>query len=95
MRRWPRLLHADSYVLAIGRGMSTDRSTADADNLEWVTPGHPLFEALRRQSVERGQDAFAKGACFHSIDHESPSRLDFYRARVVDGLGQVIHEAPD
>ena len=72
--------------------LSTDRSTADADNLEWVTPGHPLFEALRRQSVERGQDAFAKGACFHSIDHESPSRLDFYRARVVDGLGQVIHE---
>ena len=75
--------------------LSTDRSTADADNLEWVTPGHPLFEALRRQSVERGQDTFAKGACFHSIDHGSPSRLDFYRARVVDGLGQVIHEAPD
>ena len=24
--------------------------------------------------------------------HEAPARLDFYRARVVDGLGQVIHE---
>ena len=24
--------------------------------------------------------------------HEAPARLDFYRARVVDGLGHVIHE---
>ena len=30
--------------------LSTDRDTAEANNLEWVTPGHPLFEALRRHS---------------------------------------------
>ena len=35
---------------------------------------------------------FAKGACFYSLDHDEPARIDFYRARVVDGLGQVIHE---
>ena len=35
---------------------------------------------------------FATGACFHSLDHDAPARLDFYRARVVDGLGNVIHE---
>ena len=69
-----------------------DRDTAEKNNLEWVTPGHPLFEALRRHSLDRGQDAFARGACFHSLAHEAPMRLDFYRARVVDGLGQVIHE---
>ena len=72
--------------------LSTDRDTAEANNLEWVTPGHPLFEALRRHGFHRGQDAFTKGACFHSLAHEAPARLDFYRARVVDGLGQVIHE---
>ena len=72
--------------------LSTDRDTAEANNLEWVTPGHPLFEALRRHGFNRGQDAFARGACFHSLAHEAPARLDFYRARVVDGLGQVIHE---
>ena len=72
--------------------LSTDRNTAEEHNLEWVTPGHPLFEALRRHCVESGRDAFAKGACFHSLEHESPARLDFYRARVVDGLGHVIHE---
>ena len=72
--------------------LSTDRDTAEERNLEWVTPGHPLFEALRRHSLELGRDAFAKGACFHSLDHDVPARLDFYRVRVVDGLGQVIHE---
>ena len=72
--------------------LSTDRDTAEKCNLEWVTPGHPLFEALRRHSVDTGEDAFARGACFHSLDHEAPARLDFYRARVVDGLGHVIHE---
>ena len=72
--------------------LSTDRGTAEEHNLEWVTPGHPLFEALRRHSLELGQDAFARGACFHSLSHAAPARLDFYRARVVDGLGHVIHE---
>ena len=72
--------------------LSTDRDTAEQNNLEWVTPGHPLFEALRRNSLDLGQDAFASGACFHSLAHEAPARLDFYRARAVDGLGQLIHE---
>ena len=72
--------------------LSTDRNTAEQNNLEWVTPGHPLFEALRRHSLKLGQNAFAKGACFHSLEHEAPVRLDFYRARIVDGLGHIIHE---
>jgi superfamily II DNA or RNA helicase len=71
---------------------STDRETAESNNIEWVTPGHPLFESLRRHTREVAEDAFAKGACFHSLQHEAPARLDFYRARVVDGLGDVIHE---
>ena len=30
--------------------LSTDREVADQHQLEWVTPGHPLFEALRRHT---------------------------------------------
>jgi len=71
--------------------LSTDRETAEKNNLEWVTPGHPLFEALRRHTAVLAQDVFAKGACFYSLEHEVSARIDFYRARVVDGLGQ---EAP-
>ncbi len=72
--------------------LSTDRETADKHHLEWITPGHPLFEALRRHSLDKAQDAFARGACFHSLSHEAPARLDVYRAKVVDGLGRTVNE---
>ena len=71
---------------------STDRETAETHSLEWVTPGHPLFDSIRRHTHARALDALGKGATFHSLQHEQPARIDFYRARVVDGLGQVIHE---
>src|SRR5579875_2047618 len=71
---------------------STDRETAEANNLEWVTPGHPLFEAIRRDIHSKALETFGKGAAFYSLQHDRPARIDFYRARVVDGLGQVIHE---
>jgi superfamily II DNA or RNA helicase len=71
---------------------STDRDAAEKHNLEWVTPGHPLFEAVRRHTLAQAREIFATGACFYSLEHEAPARLDFYRARVVDGLGQIAHE---
>src|ERR1700683_1458191 len=71
---------------------STDRETAEKNNLEWVTPGHPLFEALRQHAYVKAQDSLSQGACFYSLEVDSPTRFDFYRARVVDGLGHVVHE---
>ncbi|MBI4238195.1 MAG: DUF3883 domain-containing protein [Deltaproteobacteria bacterium] len=71
---------------------SADRDTAEKNNLEWVTPGHPLFEAVRRHTFHSAREPFSKGACFYSLQHEKPARMDFYRARVVDGLGAVVHE---
>src|SRR3989475_8076281 len=72
--------------------LSTDRETAEGHNLEWVTPGHPLFEALRRHALAQSRESFSTGACFYSLDHAAPARIDFYRAKVVDGLGQAVHE---
>lgn len=71
---------------------SADRKTAEDNKLEWITPGHSLFEAIRRHIHTLSQQSFGKGACFHSLQHNAPSRLDFYRARIVDGLGQIMHE---
>jgi superfamily II DNA or RNA helicase len=72
--------------------LSTDRDTAEQYNLEWVTPGHPLFEALRRHTLTLAQEVLRLGACFYSLPHQAPTRLDVYRARIVDGLGRVVHE---
>ena len=71
---------------------STDRDTAERHNLEWVTPGHPLFESIRRHTLERAREPFGEGACFYSLAHDAPARIDFYRARVVDGMGLTVHE---
>ncbi len=71
---------------------STDREVAEENNLEWVTPGHPLFEALRRHAWARSQEALKSGACYYSLEADSPFRLDFYRGRIVDGIGHIVHE---
>jgi superfamily II DNA or RNA helicase len=72
--------------------LSTDRETAETEVLEWVTPGHPLFEALRRHALQAGSEHLKKGGCFWSLQHDHPARIDVYRARVVDGMSRVIHE---
>jgi len=72
--------------------ISTQREAAEEHNLEWVTPGHPLFEAIRRHTLRLAQPEFKKGARFYSLAADQPARIDFYRARVVDGLGTVVHE---
>jgi len=72
--------------------LSTDRETADKNNLEWVTPGHPLFESLRRYTFDKARDQLAEGATFYALEVSTPVRIDFYRAKIVDGLGHAIHE---
>jgi superfamily II DNA or RNA helicase len=71
---------------------STDRQTADDNKLEWVTPGHPLFEAVRRHILSEGQETLRQGACYFSMLHNQPVRIDVIRSRIVDGLGNIIHE---
>ncbi len=71
---------------------TTDRDTAQSHNLEWVTPGHPLFEAVRRHTRDEAADSLRAGATFHSLDHAEPARIDFYRAQIVDGMPAVVQD---
>lgn len=59
--------------------------------LEWVTPGHPLFEIVRAGLLEQVQDDLGRGAVFYDLDREQPARLDVFTASVQDGRGNVIH----
>jgi hypothetical protein len=49
---------------------------------EWVTPGHPLFEAVREDVTERTRDHLRRGAVFYDLHCQAPSRLDELNGRL-------------
>ena len=59
--------------------------------LEWVTPGHPLFEAVREDALDRVHEHLKRGAIFYDIQKKSPSIMDVYAASVKDGRGRTLH----
>jgi len=59
--------------------------------LDWVTPGHPLFESVREDAWDRVQDDLRQGAVFFDLHRKEPARLDVYSVAVRDGRGNVLH----
>jgi len=64
---------------------------ASDPTLEWVTPGHPLFEVVREDVLERVADHLRRGAVFFDLQHEQPARLDAFAASIKDGRGDTLH----
>jgi superfamily II DNA or RNA helicase len=60
--------------------------------LEWITPGHPLFECVRALVQDQAQSDLERGAVFYDLNRKEPSKLDVFSAEVRDGLGQVLHK---
>jgi superfamily II DNA or RNA helicase len=58
---------------------------------EWVTPGHPLFEAVRENASVHTEDDLRRGAVFFDLYREEPVRLDIFSAAVADGRGNGLH----
>ncbi|HWQ22805.1 MAG TPA: helicase-related protein [Gaiellaceae bacterium] len=74
------------------RRVAFDREVLEHEpTLEWVTPGHPLFEAVREEVSRRAQDDLRRGAVFFDLHREEPARLDVYDCQVKDGTGQTLH----
>jgi hypothetical protein len=59
--------------------------------LEWVTPGHPLFEAVREAVTDEVRDDLQRGAVFYDLHHGLPYRLDVFSASIKDGRSNQIH----
>jgi superfamily II DNA or RNA helicase len=59
--------------------------------LEWVTPGHPLFEVVRESVSESAADALRRGAVFYSLKHQTEIVLDVFAASIKDGRGNTLH----
>ncbi len=60
--------------------------------VEWVTPGHPLFESVRYYVLEEAEEDIRSGAVFYDLQREIPAVFDVFSASVIDGLGNTIHE---
>ncbi len=67
------------------------RHLAEDPTLEWVTPGHPLFEAVREEVWEKVQRDLRRGAVFYDLNRGAPARLEVYSAAVADGRGNTLH----
>ena len=59
---------------------------------EWVTPGHPLFEAVREDVLESVRDDLARGAVFFDLNRDKPARLSVFSAAIRDGRGNELHK---
>lgn len=60
-------------------------------SLEWVTPGHPLFEAVRTDCLSRVDDHLRRGAVFFDLHRNAPALLDVFAASIKDGRGGTLH----
>jgi len=79
-----------SWAVSISRSHSI-RPCSPAATLEWVTPGHPLFESVRAAAFERVQDDLRRGAIFFDLHRSEPARLDVFSAAIMDGRSHVLN----
>lgn len=63
----------------------------DDPTLEWVTPGHPLFEAVRTDVHDRVAQDLRRGALFWDLQTAVPYRLDVFSASIKDGRANTLH----
>ena len=59
--------------------------------LEWVTPGHPLFEVVREDLQDRAAHDLQRGTVFYDLNSKTPCRLDFFAASIKDGRDHQLH----
>ncbi len=59
--------------------------------IEWTTPGHPLFEAVREDVQEQVRTDLQRGAIFYDLHRAQPSKINVYSGAIRDGRGNELH----
>jgi len=67
------------------------RLLGDDATLEWVTPGHPLFEVVRSDVTERASGDLRHGTVLWDLHTRQPYRLDVFGASIKDGRSNTLH----
>jgi superfamily II DNA or RNA helicase len=92
---WPIGERLEPRFGKLGRDYRTivfDKALLTKDpTLEWVTPGHPLFEAVREDVTEQVRSDLQRGTVFYDLHHPEPYRLDFFAASIKDGRDHQLH----
>lgn len=71
-------------------GFDKERLAQDP-TAEWVTPGHPLFEAVRAHVEDLAREHLQRGAVFYDLNADEEYSLDLFAASIRDGLGEAVH----
>lgn len=69
----------------------TKEQLQDDPTLEWVTPGHPLFETVRESLLIQSGEDLQRGTVFYDVHLDQPIRLEVFEAAIVDGRGHPLH----
>lgn len=92
---WPIGERLESRFGKLGREYGSivfDKELLKQDaTLEWVTPGHPLFEVVREDILVQVQEHLKRGVSFFDLHSTSPYRLDIFSASIRDGRGNVLN----
>ncbi|MGA1626126.1 MAG: protein NO VEIN domain-containing protein, partial [Prochlorothrix sp.] len=74
------------------KDITFDKEIAQTDGtLEWVTPGHPLFEAVREYVSQQVQNDLRRGAVFFDLQRSEPTCLDVFKVDLQDGRANLLH----
>src|SRR5438034_8380504 len=91
---WPAGERLEPRFGKLGREYGTivfDKELLKKDaTMEWVTPGHPLFEVVRDEVLTLVQHDLSRGAVFFDLHSRKPYRLDVFSASISDGRSNVL-----
>jgi len=60
--------------------------------LEWVTPGHPLYESVRALVQDAVQEDMERGTVFFDLQRKAAALLELYSAEIRDGRDNILHK---
>ncbi len=60
--------------------------------LEWIIPGHPLFESVRAIVQDKAQADLQRGAVFYDLHSGAPALFNVFSGEIRDGRGHILHK---
>jgi len=74
------------------KNIAFDKEIVKKDGtLDWVTPGHPLFETVRAAAEDAVRTDLERGSIFYDLHTAVPYHLDVFAAAIKNGRGNELH----